>query len=60
MLKNTVLYICDPSRAKDCDQIGCRLGMCKCTSRPDWAALDKDGKPIATTMVEIEVPDEEE
>lgn len=53
-MKKAVLYICDPHKAVDCDQTGCMLGLCKLTTHPEWAACDKDGKPIATTTIEMD------
>ena len=46
--KRPVLYICDLEKAKamGCTGASCALGMCKCTSKKEWAKKGEKGKPI--------------
>lgn len=52
--KETVYYICDPEKASNCSKEGCWYlshGPCKCTKKKAQAKVDKKGRyVIATTM----------
>ena len=45
-----ILYRCDPEKNTECRKRGCakekKAFRCKCTSNPDYAVKDNNGKPI--------------
>lgn len=46
-----VFYICDPDKNNECRKRNCgknRNYGCRCTSNPDYAKTDGNGKPIVS------------
>ena len=47
------IYICDPEKASvECTMEACFSmgGPCKCTSKPEYAKIGADGKPVIADL----------
>ncbi len=58
-MEKKIWYLCDPEKAKECKKNMCSSNknatypVCDRTSHREWAALDKDGKPILNEPGEL-------
>lgn len=49
MNKRKTLYLCDPSKNKECKKHSCQR-ICRHTTKRECAKLDENGKPIAEPL----------
>ena len=50
MSEKKTLYLCDPSKNKECKKNKCQI-KCKLTKYVEFAKLDKNGKPVSKIVV---------
>lgn len=50
MRKKKTLYLCDPSKNKECTKQTCQI-KCKVTTKVEFAKLDNNGKPVFKIVV---------
>ena len=58
MIQKT-FYECDPEKNKECNKRGCALmktrgrkaGECRATSKPEYAVLNEEGRPVVAFVV---------
>lgn len=54
--KKEIYYICDPDKAVKCSKEGCWYlyhGPCKCTMKKSQAKVDKHGRYVIATAMDI-------
>lgn len=54
--KQEIYYICDPNKATRCSKEGCWYlmhGPCKCTKKKSQAKVDKRGRYVIATVMDI-------